>query len=171
MDGRKRTVFESGAVDKSGAIHGVSDGHAPHRDLITRPEEVQIYQAVMADAKGQPTWSLLRGATYFKDNRLPPRGFKPVGTNAASVAVCGGAEADVNFNAQASGRDEVIYRIPLPESKGNLSVEVELLYQSVPPEAVARLLNAKEPAAETFAKLYRRQSRQPELVQRQRLEL
>jgi hypothetical protein len=171
MDGRKRTMFESGAVDKSGAIRGVPDGHAPHRDLITRSEEVQIYQAVMADTKGQPTWSLLRGATYFKDNRLPPRGFKPVGTNAASVAVFGGAETDVNFNARASGRDEVIYRIALPESKGNLSVEVELLYQSVPPETVTRLLNSKEPLAETFAKLYRRQSKQPELIHRQRLEL
>jgi hypothetical protein len=85
--------------------------------------------------------------------------------------VCGGAETDVSFNAQASGRDEVIYRIALPESKGNLSVEVELLYQSVPPEAVARLLNSKEPLVETFAKLYRRQNKQPELVQRERLEL
>jgi hypothetical protein len=125
----------------------------------------------MADTKGQPTWSLLRGANYFKNNRLPPRGFNSAGTNAASVAVCGGAETDVNFNAQASGRDEVIYRIALPESKGTLSVEVELLYQSVPPEAVARLQNAKEPAAEIFAKLYRRQNKQPELVQRQLLEL
>jgi hypothetical protein len=52
-----------------------------------------------------------------------------------------------------------------------LSVEVELLYQSVSPEAVARLLNSKEPLAETFAKLYRRQNKQPELVQHQRLEL
>lgn len=170
-DARKRTLFESGAVDKSGAIHGVSDGYAPHRDLITRPEEVQIYQSVMADAQGQVTWSLLRGASYLKDNRLPPRGFKASGTDAAVVAVCGGAESDANFNAQSNGRDEVTYRIALPEAKGTLGVEVELLYQSVPPEAVARLLNSKEPAAETFAKLYRRQNQQPELVQRQRLEL
>jgi len=170
-DGRKRMLFESGAVDKSGSIHGVPDGHAAHRDLITQPEEVQIYQAVMADAQGKPTWSLLRGASYLKDNRIPPRGFKVSGTEAAKVAVCGGAELDANFNAQSSGRDEVTYRIALPESKGTLSVEVALLYQSVPPEAVARLLNAKEPAAQAFAKLYRRQNNQPELIQRQRLEL
>ena len=41
----------------------------------------------------------------------------------------------------------------------------------MPPETVTRLLNSKEPLAETFAKLYRRQSKQPELVQRERLEL
>ena len=170
-DARKRTLFESGAVDKAGAIRGVPDGYGPHRDLITRPEEVQIYQSVMADAQGKPTWSLLGGATYLKDNRLPPRGFKAAEMDAAQVAVRGGAETDPNFNAQGSGRDEVTYRIALPESKGPLSVEVELLYQSVPPEAVARLLNTKEPAAQAFAKLYRRQNHQPELVQRHSLEL
>ncbi len=170
-DERKRPLFESGAVDKSGAIRGVAEGHAEHRDVITRPEEVQIYQSVMADAQGKPTWSLLRGATYFKDNRIPPKGFVAAGTGAAEVAIWGGAERDANFNAGASGRDEVTYRIPLPEPKGTLSVEVELLYQSVPPEAVARLLKAKEPAAETFTKLYGRQNKQPELVQRQLLKL
>jgi hypothetical protein len=170
-DARKRTLFESGAVDKAGAIRGIPEGHAEHRDVITRPEEVQIYQAVMADALGQPTWSLLRGVTYFKDNRIPPKGFVATGTNAALVAIVGGAELDSNFNAQSSGRDQVTYRLSLPESKGTLSVEVELLYQSVPPEAVARLLKAKGPAAESFARLYGRQNQKPELVQRQRLEL
>jgi hypothetical protein len=170
-DARRRTLFESGAVDKSGAIRGVPEGYAAHRDLITRPEEVQIYQSVMADALGKPTWSLLRGATYFKDNRLPPRGFAPAGRDAAQVAVRGGAEVDADFNAQAGGRDEVTYRITLPESKAKLFVEVKLLYQSVPPEAVARWLNAKEPAAQAFARMYRHQNNQPELVQRQRLEL
>ncbi|MCL4789736.1 MAG: cytochrome c family protein [Verrucomicrobia bacterium] len=170
-DTRKHTLFESGAVDKAGTIRGVPDGYTPHRDIITQPEEVQIYQSVMADANGQPTWSLWRGATYFKDNRLPPRGFAATGANEANVAVCGEAELDANFNAQSGGRDEVTYRIALPESKGTLSVEVELLYQSVPPEAVARLLNADESAALVFARMYRRQKNRPELVHRQHLDL
>lgn len=170
-DERKRTLFESGAVDKTGVIRGVSAGYAEHHDLITRPEEVQVYQAVMADAQGKPTWSLLRGATYFKDNRIPPKGFVATGTNTTQVAVCGGAERDSNFHAQSNGRDAVTYRFDLPPSKGKLSVEVELLYQSVPPESVARLVKSGEPAAETFARLYGRQSKKPELVQRQRLEL
>jgi len=170
-DERKRTLFESGAVDKSGAIRGVSEGYAEHRDVITRPEEVQVYQAIMADAEGKPTWSLLRGATYYKDNRIPPKGFATAGTDTPQVAIWGGAERDSNFNAQSNGRDEVTYRFDLPPSKGILSVEVELLYQSVPPEAVARLLKAKAPAAEAFAKLYGRQNKNPELVQRQLLKL
>jgi len=170
-DERKRILFESGAVDKDGVIRGAPEGYTEHHDIISRPEEVQIYQSVMADAQGKPTWSLLRGTTYFKDNRLPPKGFVPVGTVAAQVSVCGGAELDSNFNAQSSGCDEVTYRIALPPSKGTLSVEVELLYQSVPPEVVARLQKAKGPAAETFTKLYGRQNKQPELIQRHRLDL
>ncbi len=170
-DSGKRTLFESGAVDKSGALRCVGEGYAPHRDVITRPEEVQDYQAIMADSEGNPTWSLLRGASYLKDNRIPPRGFQAAEKDAAHVAVRGGAELDRNFNAQANGRDEVTYRIAIPEGKGILSIEVELLYQAVPPEAVARLLNSREPAAQAFAKLYRRQNNQPERVQRMRLEL
>jgi signal transduction histidine kinase len=133
-----RTLFESGATDRSGAIRDVPNSYAPHRDLITHPDEVQIYQAVMADTQGNATWLLLRGAAYLKDNRLPPRGFAPSGTHAAHVAIRGGAELDANFNARGSGRDTVTYRIALPPSAAKLSVEVELLYQSVPPEASFR---------------------------------
>ncbi len=170
-DAKKRTIFESGTPDKSGAIHGVPDGYAPHRDLITRPEEVQIYQSVMADNSGKATWSLLRGSAYLKDNRLPPRGFTATGPDAASIAVTGGAEADANFNARSGGSDEVTYQVPLPPNATRLTAEVELLYQSVPPESVARLLKANTPAAKTFSRLYRRADHQPELVASRRLEL
>jgi hypothetical protein len=142
----------------------------PHRDLITRPEEVQVYQSVMADRAGASTWSLLRGASYLKDNRIPPKGFKARGPDAAQIAVRGGAESDANFNAEASGRDEVTYQIELSET-GPLTVQVELLYQSVPPEAVERLLNAKDPAAKAFAKAYQRQPNRPEVVQQAQLKL
>lgn len=170
-DSRQRVLFESGAVEKTGVLRHVPDGYTPHRDVITRPEEVQIYQSVMADERGEATWSLLRGASYLKDNRLPPRGFVATGADAAHIRVRGSAEQDADFHAQANGRDTVTYRIALPEAKRSVSIEVELLYQSVPPEAVARLLDSEEPQARTFTKLFRRQSHLPELVHRARLEL
>jgi hypothetical protein len=111
---RGQLLFESGAVEKSGSLSGLHDGHAPHYDVVTRAGQVQVYQSVMADRDGQPTWSLLRGAAYLKDNRIPPKGFKPDGPDAASVAVCGVAEADANFNANASGRDDGSGGIALP---------------------------------------------------------
>jgi hypothetical protein len=167
---RGRTLFESGAIDKSGAIIGLLNGYGPHRDIITQPDQVQVYQSVMADSAGVVTWSLLRGASYLKDNRIPPKGFTVPGPAAPQIAVLGGAENDANFNAGASGQDQVTFRIALSEP-GRVSVHVELLYQSVPPEAVNRLLKADQPAARVFAKRYRRQSSRPEVVQQVDIDL
>jgi hypothetical protein len=124
----------------------------------------------MADQKGQGTWSPLRGAAYLKDNRIPPRGFKPLEIDASQIEVCGGAETDSNFNAGGSGRDQVTYRIDLSET-GPLTLQVELLYQSVPPESVQRLLKGNAPAAKAFTKLYQRQKHLPEVVSRAELQL
>jgi len=170
-DTRNRTLFESGDTDKSGALRGVSDGYAPHYDVITSPKEIQIYQSVMADLQEKTTWSLLDGASYRKDNRLPPRGFDPSEADSSNIAIRGAAAFDSNFHAQGSGKDTVTYRIAIPKGNGALGVEVEMLYQAVPPEAVAHVLKSKEPAAKRFAKLYRQQKNRPELVQRCELEL
>lgn len=169
-DARGRPLFESGTMDKTGAIVGLQEGYTPHRDIITRPEEVQVYQSIMADQNGESTWSLLRGASYLKDNRIPPKGFKPSEADVSQVRVCGGAETDSNFNAGANGRDQVTYQIHLADA-GALTVEVELLYQSVPPESVQRLLHSNATSAKSFAKLYQRQKSLPELVSRATLKL
>lgn len=89
----------------------------PHRDVITNRSQVQIYQVVMGDAAGQPTWSLLRGTKNLKDNRLPPRGMKAAGASAAHIA-SQGVDGDANFHRRANGRDEVTYRIALAGTRG-----------------------------------------------------
>jgi hypothetical protein len=168
-DSRGKTIFESGDVDKQGALRNLDDGYATHHDVITRPEQVQIYQSVMEDAMGEATWSLLRGAAYLKDNRIPPRGF--TNETAPSTIAIRGVKQDANFNAGGSGKDEVRYRLPLKDQGRALTVRVELLYQAAPPESVAHLLSSKAPAAAAFAKLFRRQSNRTELVQRVVLKL
>lgn len=168
LDQEGATVFESGAVDDGGRISGLESAYAPHRDLITRPTEVQVYQAVMGDADRNPTWSLLRASSYLKDNRLPPRGFKPSGQDADHIAVRGVVD-DPNFHAKASGSDQVTYRIPLGNARGRVTAEVELLYQAVPPEAVARFLKSERPEAKNFTELYNAAIKQPEQVQLKRV--
>jgi hypothetical protein len=163
-----RVLFESGTVDAQGRIVGLKGGYEPHRDVITSGSQAQIYQAIMGDAAGLPTWSLLRAATNLKDNRLPPKGFEAEGADAAQIAPRGVGK-DANFHTQASGRDEVTYRIALGGKSVPLEVQVELLYQSVPPEAVARLLKSTEPAAQAFARLYATMNKQPERVQEARM--
>lgn len=166
-----RTLFESGATDKEGRIRGLVGDHAAHHDVITQPGQVQIYEAVMGDAKGQVTRSLLRAATYLKDNRLPPHGFRAAGPDYDQVAIRGAAAQDSNFNAGGSGLDEVTYRIDLGPTAGARVVEVELLYQSVPPESVARLLQGRGPAAKEFSALYRTADKRPEIVHQSRIGL
>lgn len=168
-DPQGRAVFESGAPGPGGELSGVGAGYTPHFDRITRPDQVQIYESVMGDAEGRRTYGLLRATTYLKDNRIPPRGFPAkVGDD---IAVKGDAGTDDNFNPDGSGTDQVVYQVDLGRSKGPIQVIVTLLYQAVPPEAVARLGSAKGEAAEMFIRFYRRADKTPETVQQVRMRI
>ena len=79
-DANQQVVFESGAYNPDGSIVGNdNDANAlqyePHYNVITQPDQVQIYEAIMGDTTGKPTTVLLLAATYLKDNRLLPAGF------------------------------------------------------------------------------------------------
>jgi hypothetical protein len=102
--------------------------YEPHYELVTSSDEVQIYESIMVDRRDAVTTGLLHGVRYVKDNRLLPRGFDKA-TAEPDIAVHGSAAADADFTA---GRDRVRYRIEFPDSvSGPLSVEAELLYQSI----------------------------------------
>jgi len=125
-------VFESGAVRPNGVIAGndndeTATAYEPHYAEITRPDQVQIYEAVMADASGQPTTGLLTAVRFIKDNRLLPRGFDNA-TAPAEVAVQGSAATDADFRA---GSDRVRYRLPLAAADGPYEIRAELRYQSI----------------------------------------
>jgi hypothetical protein len=129
-DSRGARLFESGAVRDTGSIDG-SAGDAdpsavePHYDVVTRPDQVQIYESVLGDAKGLPTTGLLAAVRFLKDNRILPRGFDKR-TADPDIAVHGDAQDDPSF---AGGGDIVRYQVPVPD--GDCSVEVELRYQAV----------------------------------------
>jgi len=131
-DASGTTLFESGAVESGGAIVGNDNDadagrYEPHYAQIERPDQVQIYESIMADPRGAVTTGLLRAVTFAKDNRLLPRGFDKR-TAETDVAVHGAAMADDDFGA---GGDRVRYRVPIANAVGALTVSVELLYQSV----------------------------------------
>jgi hypothetical protein len=131
-DDNGRVLFESGAVQPSGAITGNDNDadpsrYEPHHDEIRSTDQVQIYESVMVDHTGQVTTGLLQGVKFIKDNRLLPRGFDKA-TAAADVAVRGDATTDANFNA---ARDQVRYRVPLIEPGGPVTIEVALRYQPI----------------------------------------
>ncbi len=126
-------IFESGNPDTFANPAG--DSYSPHYDVISDPAQVQIYESVMGDVDGKPTATLLRGASYLKDNRLPPAGFAKNTGDYASMAIMGAAADDGDFNKEStsggSGGDTVHYQIPFDAPGGNFTVSATLYYRSI----------------------------------------
>jgi len=127
-----RLIFESGALNPDGSITGNdNDSDAtrfePHYTEITRPDQVQIYEAIMAGADGAVTTGLLTALRFVKDNRLLPLGFDKH-TATPDIAVHGEAEADPDFGA---GGDTVQYSAPVSGAHGPFRIDAELWYQPV----------------------------------------
>jgi len=131
-DATGRAVFESGALVHSGRIVGNDNDDdrlkfEPHYREITRSDQVQIYEAIMRDSRGQVTTGLLSGIAYVKDNRLLPRGFDK-STADQDIAVQGDAATAPAF---ASGGDRTRYDVDIGRAQRPLRVEAELLYQPI----------------------------------------
>ena len=125
-------VFESGAFSVDGSVAGDdhdADGtsYEPHYTVITSPDQVQVYQAVMVDAGGTVTTGLMSATRWIKDNRILPDGFDPARAD-SRVQVVGVAAADPDFTA---GSDRTHYTVPVNEADGPFTVEAELWFQPI----------------------------------------
>src|SRR5262249_42303660 len=98
--GAERVVWASGRTNELGVLVG-ADGkplpeeffgrdlasgqqkYHPHHEVITSPDQVQVYETLLRDAKGAFTTSFVRGCEIAKDNRLLPRGWKREGPGPA----------------------------------------------------------------------------------------
>ncbi len=131
-DAAGKAIFESGAVAPSGMIQGNDNDidarrFEPHYDEITKPDQVQIYEAIMVDQTGAPTTGLLAAVKYEKDNRLLPKGLEKAKAS-ADIVVRGAAASDADFQA---GGDRVRYSIPTGAAQGPFRIEAELLFQPI----------------------------------------
>jgi hypothetical protein len=131
-DARGDVVFSSGAVGADGAIEGnINDQeprqYEPHYARIDGPEQVQIYEAIMADSEGRVTTGLLEALRFIKDNRLLPKGFDKDSAH-KDIQVQGQAQNDPDFAAPG---DRVVYSVSLNGHEGPFSVSAELLYQPI----------------------------------------
>jgi len=151
-------VFESGAVDGTGAIRGNDNDvdprrYEPHYEQITQSDQVQIYEPVLGDRSGTPTTGLLTATQYVKDNRLLPRGFEK-STAPAEIAVYGLAANDADFSQSG---DQVRYAVDVPGG-GPYTVRVELLYQSIGYRWANNLDGYDAPEPKRFVSYYRSMS-------------
>jgi hypothetical protein len=192
-DAAGEVLFDSGAPDERGyltvdgrdlAPHclalakpaGFDNANCfePHRQIITRPGQVAIYEAVMADSNRHIVYSLLYGAGYLKDNRIPPAGFSSTSPEydpaTASVGVAEDGDFNLLLGEEGSGSDTVHYRIALPAEAGPVSVHAKLWYQSIRPAFVAALAHPGG-KSDRMRRMYREQPPLPELLDEQALAL
>jgi hypothetical protein len=154
-----KTVFESGGYDAEGNIKGTDENYEKHYTEITDGNQVQIYEAVMVDTKGNNTFSLLKADKYIKDNRIPPTGFTTKHTSYDTTAIFGNAKDDKDFNKDAkgnegSGSDVITYRIKNVKD-GEFTVEVEVLYQSMNPSMIDYFKKFDSQNVTTFISVYK----------------
>jgi hypothetical protein len=157
-DSSDNIIFESGKPDYRGYISTDEarlkadcmsmkklDGfdssvcYEPHRDVINDESQVAIYETVLGDINGNITHTLLQGAQYLKDNRIPPIGFKNANVSEVQT-VPAGVTGDDDFNciaaAEGCGMDTVHFQVNIEGKSGPYSVETRLLYQATQPAFV-----------------------------------
>jgi hypothetical protein len=164
-DGAGEVIWESGARNPDGTISGnAADADPaafePHYDVITQPDQVQLYEPIMGDHEGQVTYTLLRAAQYLKDNRVLPAGADKA-TLPADIAVYGEAAGDANFSG---GSDLVTYRLEVRDATGPFTVSAELLYEPLSYRFVADMLADGTELTERFGGYYRETDRAPLVV-------
>ena len=130
-DRNGKTLFESGALHPDGSIAGNDNDEdaarfEPHYTEVTRPDQVEIYEAVLGDLEGNVTTGLLTALRFIKDNRLLPHGFDKRSAE-KDVAVHGEAEMDQDFTG---GGDTIRYSVAVG-GEGPFEVEAELWYQPI----------------------------------------
>jgi len=134
--------------------------HQPHYQVITRQDQAQIYQELVAapPEQGAPrcgigappagalTTSFLSICSKVKDNRLLPHGFLGLAQR-KEISLALGAKDDMAEDTEPvgvaddpdyrdGGRDALIYRVPLAalaDKAKPASVKATLYYQATPP--------------------------------------
>jgi hypothetical protein len=129
-----------------------------HYQTISSSQQVQIYETIMADEAGNPTFALLRGSEFLKDNRLLPKGWTESHVDAESTKPVGIA-SDQDFTA---GTDKVSYQFSLPP--GKYQVSARLMFQSLSNRYMTELFRFDTPEVRNFQAMYNSSDRTPEEI-------
>jgi hypothetical protein len=133
--------------------------HQPHYQTITRQDQAQIYQELVAEPpkgataeacvpgvkpQGPLTTSFLSICTKVKDNRILPAGFlkledriqisRAIGADEAMAVESGPDGVGDDPDYKTGGSDALTYRVPLADIAGKpAAVQATLYYQATPP--------------------------------------
>ncbi len=165
LDAHDKPLFSSGMINSDGSIFENDNDldplkFEPHYQVISSPDQVQIYEPIMGDTQDRVTTSLLRGSHYLKDNRLLPNGFDKASAD-PDIAVYGAAENDPDFIA---GGDAIQLDIDLGAVQGSVTLKVMLNYQSIGFRWAQNLAQAQGPEINLFLSLLSGSENYPVLV-------
>lgn len=165
-DANGQVIFESGRPQADGSIVGNNSdkdikSYEPHYEVISNPDQVQIYEGIMLNTDNQVTYTLLRAAKYAKDNRLLPDGFDKA-TASADVAVFGKAVEDADF---AGGGDQVLYQINTSDVSSPITITIRMLYSPVSYSFVKDLeKDSSLPLVKRFMHYYQKADKMPQEI-------
>ncbi len=159
------TLFSSGETGENYILLD-EDGVEPHYEIIDSEDQVQIYEMVMGDVNGDFTTVLDRGFSQLKDNRLLPIGFSYSDAVIDTVLVYGEATLDSDYLGKSSGlgRDRIEYNIGLDNYFGQLNVEVNAFYQSIPHKWLEEIFAESSEEIDLFRDMYESADKTPVLV-------
>ena len=166
VDADGQMVFDSGKPLTDGRIEGNDadvdvKNYEPHYDVLSHPDQVQIYEGVMLDTDNEITYTLLRAASFAKDNRLLPNGFDKSSAS-PEIAVYGRAASDENF---IGGSDQVTYKVDTTGHRGPYTVSARLLFTAVAYPFVKDMEKDWDlPEVNRFMYLYRSADKQPQEI-------
>lgn len=163
------TLFHSGGWNSAYEVIGHDASWEPHHDVITSPDQAQIYEMVMGDVNGNRTTVLERAKEPLKDNRLTPIGFTTSNYAYDTVLIAGVPASDIDFNksstgVEGSGTDKIHYHVPMNGHTGLIRVVSKLWYQSAPPRYMEEMFAFNTADIDTFRDMYQAADPSPVLV-------
>lgn len=150
LDANGKPLWESGATNQYGVITDGAGGatlptefldpgpngnqqYQPHYEVITRQDQVQIYEELVKNPEGFFTTSFVALADRVKSNRLQPRGYSTKGPYHEATNPDPRTAKDPDYN-NGSGADTITYSIPLTDIKGTaVTASATVYYQTLPP--------------------------------------
>ncbi len=159
---RRGRVFLSGSYTEDGRLEDVENPLAlPHVDVVTKDNQIPVWETVVVDAAGKPTTELVAMARYKKDNRILPKGWKKDGPYGKETAPAGIGD-DKDF---LGGSDTVHYDLDLGKDIEDGGVMIaRLFYQTIPPVWALDLQKVETKEAKLFMKLYKKSPTSTEIL-------
>jgi hypothetical protein len=140
VDGDGHVLPSEFFTDYMDAEGRVQQHFQPHYQVITSPDQVQIYEELNTNAEGRFTTSFIRRDQTVKDNRLPPIGWTAHGPdpslNGRYLASTHAEHVDGDPDYEdGRGTDRITYRVTLPPGVDaeRCTVQATLYYQAIPP--------------------------------------